>query len=74
MAKGIHDDMCARTAVVDVAEYVQLVDTEFLYHIAYGDDERLGLSCGYYGFDDAVEVSLLVILASGFMKKFFDYI
>ncbi len=66
--------MCARPSVIDIAEYVQLVDAEFLDDLAHGDDKGIGLSGGNDCLDNAVEIVLLVIFAAFLVEEFLDYI
>ena len=64
VTEGVHDQVCTRTAVIDVAEDMELVDAQLLDHVAHGYNEGVGLTGGDDGLDDAVEVGLLVILAA----------
>ena len=40
--------------------------------IAEGFDEMVGLPGGYDGLDNDIDIGLLVVVISRFMKKFFD--
>ena len=60
LAEAVHDDVSAWAAVEDIAEDVQLIDSQSLDDVGDGDDERIGTSRGYDALDDAVEVGLFV--------------
>ena len=66
----VHDDVCSRSAVEDVAQDVQLVDAQLVYDVADGHDEVACLPCLNDGFDDASDVSLLVVVARVLVEKF----
>ena len=60
---GLHrveDEVRSRTTVVDVAEDMQLVDSQAVYHVADGDDEVVGAPRGDDGVDDGANVGGLV--------------
>ena len=68
----VHNKVCTRAAVVHVAQDVQLVDTQSLNHVAHGHDERVGLTGGDDGLNDAVEVGLLIVVAGRFVQQLLD--
>ena len=64
--------MGARSAVVDVAKDVQLVNAQGVYDLADGDD-KVGALAGLHDcFDDASEISLLVVVEGIFVQKLFN--
>ena len=69
MTQHVHDEMCSRTTVINISENVELVNAEFLYHIAESHNKSVGLTGGYDGLDDAVEIVLLVEIGRRFMKQ-----
>ena len=72
IAQHIHDQMCARAAVVYVAEYMKLVDAQFLDHVAYRHYERVGLPRGDDSVYDTVEIILFVVVGGRLVKKLLD--
>ena len=71
VAERVHDEVCARTAVVDIAEDVQAVDGQALDEIAEGDDEVVGAARADDGADDDVEVGLLVVVVGTLVQQLF---
>ena len=69
-SKFCHDDVGTRSAVVDVAKDVQLVNAQGVYDLADGDDEVGALSSLHDCFDDAAEVGLLVVVEWIFVQQF----
>ena len=51
---------------------MKLVDAQFLNHVAYGNYECVSLAGGDYGFYNAVEVGLLVVVGWRFVQKLLD--
>ena len=71
VAERVHDKVCARTAVVDIAEDVQAVDGQALDEIAEGYDEMVSAARTNDGADDDVEVGLLVVVVGTFVQQLF---
>ena len=74
VAERVHDEVCARTAVVNVAEDVQAVNGQALDEIAEGDDEVVGAARADDGADDDVEVGLLVVVIGTLVQEFLNNI
>ena len=51
--------MCARSAVIYVAENVKLVDGKTLDNLTGGNDESVSTTSGYDSIDDYVDISRL---------------
>ena len=64
--------MCARTAVEDVAQDVQLVDAQLVDDVADSHDEAPHLSRLDDGLHDALEVGLLVVVDGALVQQFLD--
>ena len=71
VAERVHNKVCARTAVVNVAEDVQAVNGQALDEIAEGDDEVVGAARADDGADDDVEVGLLVVVVGTLVQQLF---
>ena len=71
-AECVHDDVRSRATVEYVAEYVQLVYAQPLDYVAEGYYEGVGLSGGYYGLYNPVEVCLLVVVGWRFVQQFLN--
>ena len=52
----VKNEVCSRSAVIDIAEDMQLVDAERLDYAAYRLDERIGLTGGDDRLHDTVVV------------------
>ena len=72
VAEGIHDDVCTRSAVIDVAHDMERIDGEPLDEVAHGDDEVVGPSGGDDGTDNHVDVGMLVGVDARLMKQLLD--
>ena len=72
LSEGIHDDVCPRASVVDVAQDMQLVDGKALDDVADSDDEVVSPACRYDGIDDDVHIGRLVMIGKTFVKQLFD--
>ena len=68
--EGVENDVCARTAVEDVAEDVQLVDRQALYHVADGNDEIVGTTSRYDCVDDDVDIVSFVGIVCALVQQF----
>ena len=75
VAQGLHDQVCARAAVVDVADDVERVDDQPVDDIADGGDEVVRPAGGDDRVDDRHHVAALVLIVlDPFVKEFFDNI
>ena len=72
LSEGIHDDVCPRASVVDVAQDMQLVDGEALDDVADGNDEVVSPACRYDSIDNDVHISRLVMIGKTLMKQLLD--
>ena len=72
VGERVHDDVRALASVVYVAEYVKPVYAESLYHIAYGYDEIIRLSCRNDCLHDTVVIHLFAFAARSLVKKLLD--
>ena len=72
IGEHLHDQVGARTAVVDVAEDMELVDAEALNHVAHGFDEVFGLTGEDDCLDDTVEVGLLLVVVRRLVEELFN--
>lgn len=72
VAQRVHDDVRTGASVVDVAQDVQLVDGQPLYHLGYGHDEVVGPARGDDGVHDDVHVGRLVSVLRVLMEQFLD--
>lgn len=72
LAQGIHHEVRARAAVEEVAHDMQAVYRQALYEVADGHDEVVGLACADDGFDDALDVAVLVGHAGGLVEQLLD--
>lgn len=70
----VHDDVCSRSAVEDVAQDVELVNAELLDDVADGYDEIAHLTGLYDGLNNAMDVGLLVIVVGAFVQQFLNNI
>lgn len=68
----IHDAVGTRTTVVDVAEDMELVDSETLDDIGDRHDEVVGTPCRDDGVDDHVHVVGFVLVLRALMKELLD--
>ena len=72
LAQGVENDMCTRSAIVDISKNVQLVDGQPLDDVANGDNEVVGTACGDNGIDDDIDVSGFVDVIGAFVKQFLN--
>ena len=69
LPQRVEYDVCAGAAVVDVAEYVQLVDGQTLYDVADGHYEVVGTAGGDDGVHDDGHVGCLVLVVGAFVQQ-----
>ena len=69
VTKCIHDDMCARTTVVDIPHDVQGIDCKPLDKVAHGDDEVVRTLGRDNRADDDVDIRVLVGLYAGLVQQ-----
>ena len=72
LAQRVHNLVGSRAAVVDVAEDVELVDGQPLYHVADGADEVVGSACRDDGVDDHGHIGGLVLILRTLVQQFLD--
>ena len=72
IAKRIHDDVRTGTAVEDISQNVQGIDSQPLDKVAQGNDEVIGTSCVNDGTDDDIDIGLLVGVHGAFVKQFLN--
>ena len=72
VTQRVHDDVRTGASVVDVAQDVQLVDGQPLYHLGYGHDEVVGPARGDDSVHDDVHVGRLVSVLRVLMEQFLD--
>ena len=72
LAQGVHDDMCTRATIVDVAQDVELVDGQALDDVADGADEIVSTTCRYDGVDNHTDVGCLIVVAQTLVQQLFD--
>ena len=68
----VENKMRPCTAVEDVAEDMQAVDSEALDEQAKGFDEAGGASCADDGLDNHAHIGLLVAVIGTLVQEFFD--
>ena len=69
VAKRIHDDMCARTAVVNISHYVQRVDCKPLDKLTHGNDKVIRTLGRDNRTDNDVDIRMLVRLYAGLVQQ-----
>ena len=72
LAQGVHDDVGTRATIVDVAQYVQLVDGQALDDVTDGADEIISTTRRYDGVDNHADVGSLVVVAQTLVQQLFD--
>ena len=70
--KQVHDAVRARTTVVYITQYVQLVDGKTLDDIGNGHDEVVGTTCGNDGVDNYVDIVGLVLVFRPLVEQFLN--
>ena len=68
----IHDEVCARSPVEYIAQDVQLVNGQMLYHVTEGFDDVAGLLRRDDGLNDAVDVVAFVFVLGVFVEQLFQ--
>ena len=64
--------MRSRTAIVDVAQNVQLVDGQALDDVTDGADEIIGTPCRYDGVYDDADIGCLIVIAETLVQQLLD--
>jgi len=72
LAQGVHDDVGTRTAIVDVAKDMQLVDGQTLDDVTDGADEIIGTTGRNNGVDNDADVSGLVDIGEALVEQLLD--
>ena len=72
LEERVHDDMGPRSAVVDVAQDMELVDGQPVDDVADGNDEVVGPSGRDDCIDDDGDVGSLVVVVGPLVKQFLD--
>ena len=69
IAECVHDDMGARSTVVDIAKDMQLVDNKPLDDVADSYDKVVGTASRDYRVDDGTDVIALVLVVGALVKQ-----
>ena len=72
VAKRIHNDMCSRATIVDIADHMQQVDRQPLYQVTHGDNEIVCPPGRDDRFDNLVHIGRLVRLDRRLMQQLLD--
>ena len=72
--KEVHYEMSPGTAVVHIAQHVQAVNRQALYHVGYGYNEIVGTPCRDYRADYHFYIGGLVHVVRPFVEQFLDYV
>ena len=72
LSQGVHNLVGSRTAVVDVAENMQLVDGQTLYDVTDSRDEIVSATGGYNRIDNDADVGGFVAVAETLVEQFLD--
>ena len=72
LTEGVHNLMRASSAVVDIAEDMQLVDGQTLNDVTDGADKVVGAPCRDDGIHDDGHIGGLVDVVGTLMKQFLD--
>ena len=72
LAQGVHDLVRTWASVVDVAEDMQLVDSEALDDVTDGHDEVVGATRRDDGVDDDADIGCLVAVTQTLVEQLLD--
>ena len=70
----VQDDVGSWTSIVDIAQNMELVDSQALDDVGYSDDEIIGSACADNRINNNIDIGCLVMIFGVLVQKLLDNI
>ena len=68
----VQDDVGSWTSIVDIAQNMELVDSQALDDVGYSDNEIISSACADNRINNDIDIGSLVMIFSMLVQKFLD--